>query len=250
MRQNAKTLKFPSTNVSTATTLNRNSSIVLLDNSAGLVELVVTLPDATAADMIGKVYEIKAVDIGSNGASIATTGGQTIDGATTYTFTYNNEYVKVVSNGVNWFLMADKDLSGAIERRTSGQTNLNTLTPQILQLQTAIINTNPELYTEVGNTVTINRDGVYDVASNIYISSPDPRTNPSVVIYVNGIEQGVTGASGYIRDNQGHNESSVHVRQLLSLSAGDVVDVRCTRLANNGVVEAVADRGNLIIKKI
>jgi hypothetical protein len=62
-----------------------------------------TLP--TAVSITGREYVVKdeTGSAGTNNITIATTGGQTIDGAATKVINANYGVVKVYSNGANWF---------------------------------------------------------------------------------------------------------------------------------------------------
>lgn len=72
--------------------------MVLADATGGAV--TVTLP--TAASITGKVYTVKRINSGSNNVTLATTGGQTIDGATTQVMTIQYTSLDVISDGSNW----------------------------------------------------------------------------------------------------------------------------------------------------
>lgn len=63
----------------------------------------ITLP--TAVGRTGKIFTIKITSTGS--ATVATTGGQTIDGFTTFSIQGKNNFVSVISNGANWKVVAN-----------------------------------------------------------------------------------------------------------------------------------------------
>lgn len=80
-------------------TLNDEDSFY--DISAAGGNRTVTLP--TAAGIAGREYTIKRVDNSGNTCGVATTGGQTIDGAASpYALAAQNSTVTVVSDGSNW----------------------------------------------------------------------------------------------------------------------------------------------------
>lgn len=60
----------------------------------------ITLP--TAVGISGRTYTIKRLNSGANAVTVATTGGQTIDGASTVTLTTQWQTLRVVSDGANW----------------------------------------------------------------------------------------------------------------------------------------------------
>jgi hypothetical protein len=63
----------------------------------------ITLP--TAVGSAGKVYIVKDESGGAlvNNITLATTGGQTIDGAATIAIALNYGVARVYSDGANWF---------------------------------------------------------------------------------------------------------------------------------------------------
>jgi len=62
-----------------------------------------TLP--TAVGITGRIYVIKRVTNGASTYTLATTSSQTIDGATTFTFTAQFKFVVVQSTGSNWIII-------------------------------------------------------------------------------------------------------------------------------------------------
>ncbi len=79
-----------------STTLDDTHYLYATQNGA-----TVTLP--TAVGIEGRVYIIKLLTTGA--ASVATTSGQNIDGATTYSLTAQYKYVKVQSTGGAWLII-------------------------------------------------------------------------------------------------------------------------------------------------
>jgi len=75
------------------------SDSVLLGNAAS-AGFTVTLP--SAATMTGETLLVKKIDATTNAVTLATTGSQTIDGATTYALTVQNATFSVISDGSNW----------------------------------------------------------------------------------------------------------------------------------------------------
>ena len=72
--------------------------------AGGLV--TITLPDATT--MAGRIYYIKSTTTST--VTIATTGGQTIDGsAASRTITTRYKGLEVVSDGANWHILSEFD---------------------------------------------------------------------------------------------------------------------------------------------
>jgi hypothetical protein len=84
--------------VSTNTTLG-DQTFILVDASAGAI--TITLP--TAVGIGDRYYHIKKIDSSSNKITISATGGQTIDGSTSYQLKIGNESVSIVSDNANWW---------------------------------------------------------------------------------------------------------------------------------------------------
>ena len=63
------------------------------------------MPDATTigSSTISKVYHFVRIDASGNTVTIATTGGQTINGASTASLASQYAKVTVASNNANWF---------------------------------------------------------------------------------------------------------------------------------------------------
>lgn len=92
------TLRSNVNSVSSSYVITSTDAVVLADATGGAV--TVTLP--TAASITGKVYTVKRINSGSNNVTLATTGGQTIDGATTQVMTIQYTSLDVISDGSNW----------------------------------------------------------------------------------------------------------------------------------------------------
>lgn len=89
--------------VSTST----NYSVLKTDNtiSASSASGTITITLPTAANISGKLFNIKKSDSSANPVVITTTSSQTIDGQTTQILTYQYECLSVVSNGSNWLIV-------------------------------------------------------------------------------------------------------------------------------------------------
>lgn len=77
---------------------------VILANAIGGA-FTVTLPDATQYGegfAVGQRYTLKKIDSSVNNITVATTAGQTIDGASTYTLSSQYQNVTVLFDGSNW----------------------------------------------------------------------------------------------------------------------------------------------------
>lgn len=81
-----------------------SSGNVLVLATGGAGGITVTLPTAVGA--AGQSACIKKTDSGVGAVTVATTGGQTIDGASTYLLVNQYQYVTVQSDGSNWWIVA------------------------------------------------------------------------------------------------------------------------------------------------
>jgi len=111
-------------------TITGADSGIAVDASAGNV--TITLPSAVG---VTQLFAIKRVDISAHAVNIATTGGQSIDGATPIPLTLPNQEYVLASNGANWYiyssyypnpLTTEGDIpywhNGGIARATLGST--------------------------------------------------------------------------------------------------------------------------------
>lgn len=83
----------------TGNTTLGDQTFALTDASGGAV--TITLP--TAVGISDRIYYIKKSDSSSNYVTVATTGGQTIDGAASFALKIGGEAIMVVSDGANWW---------------------------------------------------------------------------------------------------------------------------------------------------
>ncbi|MGI8406392.1 MAG: beta strand repeat-containing protein [Thermomicrobiales bacterium] len=83
-----------------AYTLTATDSIILADATTAAFQA--TLP--TAVGITGRQYTVKRINGGANNVTVGTTSGQTIDGVTTFVLTTQYQYIRVVSDGTNWFV--------------------------------------------------------------------------------------------------------------------------------------------------
>lgn len=95
----------------------------------------------------------------------------------------------------------------------------------------------------VGTIWAINGDGIQyngpgediDISCNIYTQANFNRGNLTIQFRKNGTIFGPIAASGYIRNNNGHNASSYAISQFNEfLANGDIITVSALREANAG----------------
>ena len=98
--------------------------------------------------------------------------------------------------------------------------------------------------------ITFNQAGLYNVSAVLAQESFTNRTNVGIRFEINGSVLDGIGASGYIRSNSGHNNSSSEFQRLVDANAGDVLTVTCRKKGNsNGTVTTVANKSILTIEK-
>lgn len=102
-----------------------------------------------------------------------------------------------------------------------------------------------------GRRVTFDEAGTYEIRADADFNATTYRVNPNLFLeYYDGAWNwaGVLGRSGYIRDNNGHNHSSVHAFAIKEVNAGDHIRVRGSQEARSHTV--VPDRSQFYIKKL
>ncbi|MEZ4858925.1 MAG: hypothetical protein R2781_08960 [Flavobacteriaceae bacterium] len=118
---------------------------------------------------------------------------------------------------------------------TDTTTDINTVSPiQLPIFGTMEWNDNGSLYTVSGNEITIADTGRYEIVANVSLMSSASRVAPELRITINGVEVGAYASSGYIRDSNNHNESSLHLREVLEITSGDIIAINVVRSANSG----------------
>lgn len=75
--------------------------IIFADATSGSV--VITLP--AAGSFAGYSFFVKRIDSSGNSCSVARSGGDTIDGATSFVLDTQYFAVRIVSNGSNWYII-------------------------------------------------------------------------------------------------------------------------------------------------
>lgn len=115
-------------------------------------------------------------------------------------------------------------------------------------------NDNTTLYTvdAATNSVTIGETGRYRVIVNASVAcTASSRRAPEMYIEVNGAQVGTTASTGYMRRANNHNESSLHINEVIQVNAGDVLNIFIVRAAQDGLV-TLRNTGttNIYIEKI
>lgn len=82
-------------------TITGTDVIIFADASSGNV--TITLP--TASSFTGYNFYVKRIDSSSNTCTVARSGSDTIDGATSFTLDTQYFAIRAVSNGSNWYII-------------------------------------------------------------------------------------------------------------------------------------------------
>jgi len=91
-------------------------------------------------------------------------------------------------------------------------------------------------FTIESDGITVPEDGIYSCSFTCYMTGSITRGNVGVKFTINGTEQDEIAAMGYIRNLDGHNETSLAMTTLYNLSASDKVNIVFAQLANSGTI--------------
>ncbi len=251
-------------------TLDETHHTVIVNSNS-----TITLPLANSC--IGRVYIIKNVT--NNAINISNYLNST--GANVGTISANST-IQIQSNGTSWNTISSgtgsivstdannlittgndgaaflKINQGARWTNTDITTDLNAGSVAAPIFGNSDYNDDPtNLYTATTNTLTVRQTGRYDIRANISLLGIDSgagreqRTNVGARITVNGNPVGALAASGYIRFASSHEQSSIHVNEILQLNANDVVGIRTYRTANVGTVRfSASGESSFVINKL
>lgn len=132
---------------------------------------------------------------------------------------------------------------------TDTTTNLNTAGLTQVPIFGTITQAGPAGYFTVGgNLLTVNVAMRIKVSSNVSYTATSNRVNAAIGASLNGTITGATGRSGYIRNNNGHNESSVHMSTILDCAIGDQIGLFSQQQAAGGATTMIVARSNYIVE--
>ncbi|MGB0873717.1 MAG: hypothetical protein ACPGSE_00540 [Synechococcus sp.] len=98
--------------------------------------------------------------------------------------------------------------------------------------------------------ITIPSTGLWQISVNWYLESTVIRSAPGARISINGTLQPETGANTYIRNNNGHNESSINFSAIYSLTQNDLVRVASAQLAAAGTVSLNSAQSSISLVRL
>lgn len=132
----------------------------------------------------------------------------------------------------------------------TGTPNINTS----VYTEVSWINTTPQFsngtWSATSSHIVVPVTGLYMVQVNFYITGSATRSNVGLKFAVNDVQQSEIAAHNYIRNNNGHNESSINMATTLSLSANDQVSIYTAQLANGGVVSLQGTSSTIAITQL
>lgn len=115
-------------------------------------------------------------------------------------------------------------------RNTAGNNsvNINTLAFTAVPFSDVVVN-EAGYYTGNSTFVTINKTRSYRIYVNLHYRSAGQRTSLQGQLHVNGNPIGPIASTGYIRNQQQHQEASLHIATALPLNANDQLSFRVKR---------------------
>lgn len=100
------------------------------------------------------------------------------------------------------------------------------------------------------NGITFNFTGRVRCDFNFFLTSTTARTNTLFQWRINTTNQVGRSAHNYIRAATGQNESSSCLSEILNVTNGDILRIRCTRLAAAGTVTVPAGQSIFQIERL
>ena len=98
--------------------------------------------------------------------------------------------------------------------------------------------------------ITIPSTGLWQISVNWFVTSTVIRSCPAARISINGVLQPETGSNTYIRNNNGHNESSINFSAIYSLSQNDLVRVASAQQAAAGTVSLNSAQSSISLVRL
>tara|TARA_R110002124_G_scaffold131910_2_gene294419 strand:- start:54049 stop:54780 length:732 start_codon:yes stop_codon:yes gene_type:complete len=114
-------------------------------------------------------------------------------------------------------------------------------------------NDNSSLFSVTANTITIGEPGRYKINVNVSIvsTSTQARKAPEIYLTLNNVAIQSIASTGYMRRNNGHESSSLHLNEVLELNATDVLAVKIVGAGNsNSAVLRSTGSSNFYIEKV
>lgn len=149
----------------------------------------------------------------------------------------------------------DAEINDAVQFiNTLADDNLNastTVREEVAIFSNASFNDNGTLYTITDNeNLSINSVGRYQVVVNLSLTSGAQRPNLKVQLTLDNNPVGAVAANAYIRNNQGHDNSSINFTEIINVTAGQELSISTLREANIGTVVMNVGESSVTVIKI
>ncbi|MBX2827710.1 MAG: hypothetical protein KTR22_06080 [Flavobacteriaceae bacterium] len=113
-------------------------------------------------------------------------------------------------------------------------------------------NDNTSLFLVTANSLQVTEGGRYKINVNVSVdsNSSSNRKAPEIYITVDDVRIGSYASTGYIRRNSGHEESSLHLNEVINVTANAIVKVQIVQAGNtNTAVLRSVGSTNFYIEK-
>jgi hypothetical protein len=159
-----------------------------------------------------------------------------------------------VSTPGKWDILAQASAASPTpvygKRYTGAGQNLNSSLPVIVDFDFEELNSHPLIFQSTAQGVQVLQSGIYEAYFSIGITSPEQRPNLIAQFVINGVADPVPAKGFYVRNLGDHSESSSSLQRLLSLNAGDIIEVQTRQEASPGQVTLPTDEAVLTLKKV
>ena len=163
----------------------------------------------------------------------------------------SGQVLSSTATGTNWVAASDGGISNYVKYVGTGTPNLNSSTTYG---EVSWINTTPQFsngtWSATSSHIVVPETGLYMVQVNFYVTASVARSNIGLKFAVNDTQQSEIAAHNYIRNANGHAESSINMSTTLSLSANDQVSIYVARLANSGTVSLQGTSSTIAITQL
>ncbi len=230
-------------------------SCFLQYNSYAQVGIGTTVPDASS------ILDVVSTTQGVLVPRLTTTQENAITNPATGLLIYNTDCKEFRFNigtpaSPSWIKTSRSGSVKYSNNAADTSVNVNTNTAANARIiSTLEWNDDTSLYTAntLTNTITINETSRYRITVNVSLAttSGTDRLTPEMWIEINGTQRGTYASTGYIRTNNNHQESSLHITEVFELTNADVISVSIRRTANSGTVNLRSNgSSNIYIEKI
>jgi hypothetical protein len=193
------------------------------------------------------INDIEILQVDSNPASGAGTAAE-IGSIAVIVDSSELPYQKFGANDVDWRPLTLRSFVHYENIQTTQNLNTGLVGVQIFENQVEI----SDDFTLLSNiSMQCNFDGFVKASYNLHLTSGSSRVNLRCRFFKNlNTPIGPIGASGYIRDTNGHNESSISGYSIIPVSNGETIQLSAEQEANGGTVTLnSAGTSNIILER-